>query len=50
MLVLAAAFACNKTDLNKDLKPIDPNTPPPKPAGEAKAAPGMGEKPAQIIK
>jgi hypothetical protein len=41
-IALIVAIGCNsKTDLNKDLKPIDPNAPPPKmgtenPAGEKK--------------
>jgi len=31
VLALAVTLGCGKSDLNKDLKPIDPNTPPPKP-------------------
>jgi hypothetical protein len=58
VLALIAAFVfvlgCNKKDdLNKDLKPIDPNTPPPKMAGgdsggdghKAKTPPAEGAPP-----
>jgi hypothetical protein len=34
IVALGLVMGCGKADLNKDLKPIDPNTPPPKPIGE----------------
>jgi hypothetical protein len=44
---LTGAFGCGKDDPNKNLKPIDANTPPPQPAADGK---GNAEKPAPIAK
>lgn len=49
-LVVGLAMGCGKDDPNKNLKPIDPNTPQPKPASEGKAAGGPNEKAAGVIK
>jgi hypothetical protein len=46
--LLAAVVGCGSGDPNKNLKPIDPNTPPPKPAVEG--AGGGGDKPAPVAK
>jgi hypothetical protein len=46
--LLAAVVGCGSGDPNKDLKPIDPNTKPLKPATEG--AGGGGEKPAGVVK
>jgi predicted small lipoprotein YifL len=46
-----ALTGCGKDDPNKNLKPIDPNTKPPKIASEgAGGAPGPNEKPAGVLK
>jgi hypothetical protein len=52
-LAVAGALGCGGSDPNKDLKPVDPNTPPLKPAreGQRQAPAGPSEKPpAPIIK
>jgi len=41
--VLVLLVGCGKPDLNKNLKPIDPNTPPPKPVGDLQVGGGDGE-------
>jgi hypothetical protein len=50
---LAGALGCGSDDPNKELKPVDPNTPPLKPARDTPrpGAPGTAEKPpAPVIK
>ena len=51
LVVVGLALGCGKDDPNRNLKPIDPNTPPPKPATDAGRG-GMTapEKPAGVIK
>jgi hypothetical protein len=43
-LVLAGALGCGSNDPNKNLKPVDPKTPPPKMVQDG------AEKPSPIIK
>lgn len=43
VIFLAAAVGCGKGDLNKDLKPVDPNAPRPKVGAEKGTT---GDKPA----
>jgi type IV pilus biogenesis protein CpaD/CtpE len=46
-LVLGLIVGCgSKEDPNKNLKPIDPNTPPPKPAVESKSGGNKKDAPA----
>jgi hypothetical protein len=50
-LVVGLALGCGKDDPNKNLKPIDPNTQPPKPAnGEGKGGGPPPERPSPVIK
>jgi hypothetical protein len=43
---------CGKDDknLNKDLKPIEPGTPPPKPANESQGGKGPADGPSGVVK
>lgn len=49
-LCLPIALGCGKEDLNKDLKPTPPGTPPPGQAGTFKAGDGNAEKTTPLIK
>ena len=50
-LVLAGALGCGSDDPNKELKPVDPKTPPLKPVreGPGRAGSGTADKPAAPI-
>jgi hypothetical protein len=50
VLLAVLVLGCGKDDPNKNLKPIDPNTPPPKPASEGKGGGPPLEKPSGVIK
>jgi hypothetical protein len=44
------ACGCGKEDLNKDLKPVDPNGPKPQIGGAEGGKSKTGDKPAAIMK
>ncbi|HEY2785507.1 MAG TPA: hypothetical protein VGJ05_11090 [Fimbriiglobus sp.] len=51
LLLVVLVLGCGKDDPNKNLKPIDPNTPPPKPASEGKKVGSQPlDKPSGIVK
>lgn len=52
-VAFVAAVGCNKKDLNKDLKPVDPNAPPPKMVKESQGGgkkAGTGDGPPPVVK